>query len=199
MCNCRMIGQCIFNYPMAGQCVSNCPMVGQWISYGLIIGQCIFHYLMVGKRISTWPIVGQCMYVQLSNDLKCMFNCPMIGHWMSSCPLVRQCRFNCLMFGQCISNYSMVFQIIVCIALNIWTESLSQQTVYLKAYVTRRCKVFRTFPARESFKNIHLLSDNFGLTKSCYWTVLNFSDPCLPGRQLVYSSCHIHVVFQIAS
>ena len=27
-------------------------------------------------------------------------------------------------------------------------------------------------------KNICFFSDNFGLTKSCYWTVSNFLDPC---------------------
>ena len=27
-------------------------------------------------------------------------------------------------------------------------------------------------------QNTRLLLDNFGLTKSCYWTVSNFSDPC---------------------
>ena len=38
-------------------------------------------------------------------------------------------------------------------------------------------EILRTFPARKSLKNLRHLLDKFVLTKSCYWTVSNFSDP----------------------
>ena len=60
---------------------------------------------------------------------------------------------------------------------NGWTVYI-QQTLYLKAYVAKCHKILHTFPARNSFQNTLLLSANFCITKSCYWTVSNFSDPC---------------------
>ena len=40
-------------------------------------------------------------------------------------------------------------------------------------------KILHTLPAKKSLQNMRLSSNNFGLTKSCYWTVTNFSDPCM--------------------
>ena len=39
---------------------------------------------------------------------------------------------------------------------------------------------FTHFFRKKSLPNTRLSSDNFGLTKSCYWTVSNFSDPWTP-------------------
>ena len=41
-------------------------------------------------------------------------------------------------------------------------------------------KLYAPALLKKSLQNIRLSSDNFCLTKSCYWTVLNFSNPLLP-------------------
>ena len=49
------------------------------------------------------------------------------------------------------------------------------------------------FSARKLLQNIHLSSNNFGPTKSSYWTVSNFSDTWPPGK-LVHDVFYLPVV-----
>ena len=125
---------------------------------------------MVGQRISNCPIVGQCRSSS-PMILQCLSDCPMIGQWMSSCRLVGQCIFNCLMVGQCITNCSLVVQMVDCIAITILSDNES------KSLCRKMSQNFTLFPSQKSFQKFCLSPDNFFLTKSCYWTVSNFSDP----------------------
>ena len=153
-----MIGQCKSNCPMVGQCMSNCRMIGQCILNCPMAGQCVSN----GSMSNSWAV-----YVQLSNDFT--------------------------MYIQLSDDWTVDVQLSVGWTVHIklsdgWTvyvqlfNGCPNDLLHCVNYLTKQC-VFKLMSQNItkcytlSELNTRLSSDNFCPTKSCYWTVSNFSDP----------------------